>query len=624
MVRVEEAAKTKKGLLSIDNENIFSILRDSLYTEQDIVFRELIANGLDAISKRQLSTKTFTKDQAKITVRLDNEAHTLTFTDNGIGMTEKEVDRYINQIAFSGAQSFIKAQQTDDTKAEAEPETTTADNAIIGHFGVGFYSAFMYTDHVAIDTLSSTGGEPVFWDCHADMAYNMSTGHRTTPGSDVILYLNEDSPFFDKPQLILDAIKKYFIFATTPIYLDAVGFENQLVNTPEPIWELPEDQIDHQAMNEFYQDYFNDTRDPIFWLKFQSADIGVHGILFFRDTKHGTEDLDGTINIYNRGVYVGSNIPEIVPKYVNLQSGIIECDNLPLAVSRSSVKEDEQNQAMQMVNECLTQEVSIAFYKMFTEERPVYEERWPEINAFVKYGIMKDKTFSSVMAKRVIFQDIYSRYHTLDEYLETHDTVYYVSDQVEEAHYIALFKQFGLNALLFDHVIDQPLMYRYETLYPKNRFIRIDSNIDAIFKDEIDVAADPIAQNVSQKFTQVLAERLDAVTLKFTRLQEGNISCLLTNDEEARRRADMMEIYGMIDENDFREIERTTQRTLVINLDHPTIQYIANNDADNLTSTIAIKQLFDLALLSQQALDQANVEDFINRSEALIANMVQS
>lgn len=620
MSKTNKATGNKEGLLSIESKNIFTILKKWLYTEQDIVFRELISNATDATHKlSQLKGETDSSVlEGKIVVTLNLKDKCLIISDNGIGMSEEEVDKYINQIAFSGATEFINQNN------QAGKDT------IIGHFGVGFYSAFMLTDHVAIETKSYKEKIPaVRWDCRSDMSFRMKSCDKTTTGTDVILYLEEENPYLKNPELVFEIIKKYFIFSRTAIYFEAPGYDHVMVNSPAPVWKQAKTSITPEIMNVFYKEFFNDVSDPLFWIQFESIDLGVRGILFFRDTKNGTEELDGTIKVYNRGVYIGENITMLIPKFINLQSGIIECDHLPLAVSRSSIREETKNDDMiGLIYECLSQEVTIAFNNLFQNQRKTYESYWSEINAFVKYGILQDKIFASVMTRKVIFMDIYGDYYTVQEYLdkESHahpDTIYYASDALDQAHYIELFKKCNMNALLFDHVIDQPFMRKYEVLRPTLKFIRIDSNIESLFEGSISDGDDEKIKVLTDKITNALDERLGTMTLKITNLAYESISTLIINDEKSRRMSDMLEIYGFINPTDLNAKKEQAKSTLLVNLNNEIVQFILNSLNDTVTNMV-INQLYDLALMSQQALKPEDMEAFINRSESILTSSVRN
>lgn len=610
-----------KGLLSIESKNIFTILKKWLYTEQDIVFREIISNASDAIEKLSHLTekdRSIPPAEGKITVKLVPETNRLIISDNGIGMSEEEVHKYINQIAFSGATEFI-AQNNHAGK-----------DTIIGHFGVGFYSAFMLADQVAIETKSYKSGMPaVRWDCMSDMSYTMKACHKADTGTDVILCLDGKNPYLNNPGLIYESIKKYFAFSKTAIYFEAPGYKQVLVNNPSPVWKQPEATILPPDMNTFYKEFFNDVCDPLFWIQFESIDIGVRGILFFRNTRNGTEELDGTVKIYSRGVYIGENIREMVPKFVSLQNGIIECDHLPLVVSRSTIREDKQSDTMlELIFECLSQEVTIAMNTMFEKQRKTYETHWPHLNAFIKYGILNDKIFASVMTRKVIFMDIYGNYQTIQEYTSrvgtSHpDTIYYASDEIEQAHYIEIFKKCSLNALLFDHVIDQPFMHKYEVLHPNLKFLRIDSNIESLFKGILDEGDGPNVRILTEKFQRALGERLETITLKITNLEHDNISTLIINDEKSRRVSDMLEIYGLINPKDVAAKGKQAKRTLLINMNNEIVRFLLKS-SDQPATDIIINQLFDLSLLSQQSLNPEDVERFINRSESILAASIRN
>ena len=357
--------EVKQGSLSIESKNIFSILKRYLYSEQDIVFRELVSNALDAVEKRR------TMDPSRggrVDVRLDMDMGRLIIQDDGIGMTRDEVDRYINQIAFSGAEDFIKKN------AEGADQ-------IIGHFGVGFYSAFMLADRVIIETKHMEGKSPaVRWECDGEMHFIMGPGAKTETGTEVILHLPKDSPYLQAPQLVHDALCKYFQFAKTPICFHAPGFDGMAVNPAKPLWQQAKEDIDSSAMESFYQAFFQDSAPPLSWFQFSSVDLGLRGILYFRNTKNGADELDGTVKVYCRGVYVGENIPGLIPKFVNLQNGIIECDALPLVVSRGDLRNEKgqaQSEVVALVHECLVQEVAIELNDMFTKRRAEYERLWP-------------------------------------------------------------------------------------------------------------------------------------------------------------------------------------------------------------------------------------------------------
>lgn len=613
-----DTLNNQKRLLSIESKNIFSILKKWLYTEQDIVFRELISNASDAIEKRttleQQNGLEGTSPTPQISLTLDQENQRIIFSDNGIGMTESEVDRYINQIAFSGATDFINQQG--ETQAES----------IIGHFGVGFYSAFMIADHVAIETKSALpNAQAVRWDCLSDMSYEMKEGFKTDIGTDVILYLDPSSSYLQEPAKVFEIIKKYFQFLKTEIRLNAPGYDSVLINEPNPIWKRPVGQVTTEEMNTFYKEYYGDISDPLFFIPFESVDLGVKGIIFFRDTKHGAEELDGSFQVYNRGVYVGENIKKLIPKFVNLQSGIIDCTNLPLVVSRSTIRENESNNEMlHLIYETLVQEVTIALHNLF-ENRSEYERLWPHLNAFVKYAILQDKIFASVMTNKVIFQTIFGEYQTIREYLgedRENTTVYYTADSIEQAHYIEIFKRCHQNALLFDHVIDQPFLRLQESVHPNVQFVRIDSNIESLFQGSLDEEDQLRVDSLTDMIHRAIGERFGNLELKITNLEEESISTLILHDETARRMADMLEMYGLIKGTDYNLKEMQSKSTFLINLNNDIVQFVLGS-ADESQADMILNQLFDLAMMSQGTFQPDEVEGFINRSETILKAYIQ-
>ncbi len=568
-----------KGLLSIESRNIFAILKKWLYAETDVAFRELISNALDAIEKRGQESKS----SGAVTVRLDNDEKRIIISDNGIGMTQDEVHKYINQIAFSGAEDYI-------SRGEG--------GSIIGHFGVGFYSAFMLAEHVAIET-KADNSPAVRWDCTADMAYSMAECDKKDTGTDVILYLDDGSPYLTKPELITQSVKKYFALSKTPVRVGDVTVGGPLADA-----------------DALYPEMFG-REPPIFNLKFASLDIGLSGVLFFRNTRGGTEELDGKLKFYSRGVYIGDNLPGYVPKFIGLQNGIIECDDLELVVSRSGVREEDGENMAKLVSECLSQEAAIFMNDMYQNRRQDYERFWPEISAFVKYGALQDKIFASVMSRKVLFEDINGKYSTVTEHAAEKDTVFYASDKLDQAHYIGIFKRCGLNALLFDHVIDKPLLIKYSTLYPKLKFIRIDSDDGAVYGNVPEPGDDEKERLLRDKAEKALGERLGDMELRVTRLRHESVSALIVNDEQSRRMADMMEIYGFISAEDYAEREKQSKSALLLNLGNETVRFTLET-ADEAAARLVLEHLFDLALLGQQALKPEDMEGFIARTEKLL------
>jgi molecular chaperone HtpG len=627
-----------RGSLSIEESNIFAILKKWLYSEQDILFRELVSNASDAIAKRAAAEASATTGE--ITVRLDPENGSIVISDNGVGMTAEELDRYINHIAFSGASDFIKTHKGKD------------ETAIIGHFGVGFYSAFMAADKVAIHTKSHLGNaDAVYWECDADMNYSMSAGSRHEVGTEVILYVGADSAYLSDPKKLYDILKKYFVFLATPVYLDTPveEYRHALVNDPAPTWKDKSVAEDSAELAEFYKGFFDDIMNPVYCVRFESIDIGVSGMVFFRNTKNGTEEIDGSFKVYSRGVFVGENIPSLIPKFVNLQSGIIDCKNLPLVVSREGISgsgEDDGDTGggdiASLIYETLVQEVTIAMNRLFADDRDRYESLWSELNAFVKYAVIQDKVFASVMANKVLFQDIYGKFATIAEYRGqwgaegagengasengasengAHHTIYYVTDPIEQARYIEIFKQGGMNALIFDHVIDQPFLRRQEVVHPNTRFVRIDSDLESLFKGDTDSLDEQTVDILEKKLRRVIGSKLDTMRLHITNLKTDYLNMLIIHDEKSRRMADMLEMYGMIKGTDQSAKAAQSHTVLLVNMNNSVIRYAAGTDDG--VSDLLLGQCFDLALLSQGALEFDDVENFILRNEKMMELLIK-
>lgn len=620
----------RSGVLSIESKNIFSILKKWLYAEPDIVFRELISNASDAIEKLQeivgAGEHPDPGRRGRIDVIVNADARTLTIADNGLGMTARELERYINQIAFSGASDFVEKYGDQD------------EGAMIGHFGVGFYSAFMLSDHVVIQTRSHEQDEAgVRWECTDSMAYTMTPSDRRTVGTSVILELGDDSPYLKDPDLALAAIGKYFAFLRTEIYYTFVArgaeepiptsadgqdpnalYDQHLVNTPDPVWRRPASQVSTREMNAFYRDYFDDVCDPLFWIKIESVDLGLRGIVFFRDTKNATETLDGRFDVFSRGVFVEKNVAALVPKFVNLQSGIIECDDLPLVVSRSTMRgSNERGGVDELVHECLAQEVTIRLNEMFTADRATYERYWPEIGPFVKYGVLTDKIFASVMLRKVLFGNLVGQFQTVGEYLEqagaAHgSTVFYASDPIEQAVYLNVFRKSGIPALILDHIIDQPLMRSLELVTKGVHFQRLDADLATLLAGDPAAADHEQVAGLSAEFRRVLGDRLRSCTVTVARLSYPDISVLITLDEAARRVGDMKQLYGLAE--GAVTTESGVPRTLLVNLNNPLIGRLSDC-RDDTKRVLAIHQLMDLALLIQGDLGTDDIPGFIDRSE---------
>lgn len=614
----------KQGSLAIDNKNIFAILKKWLYTEEHIVFRELVSNASDAINKRKVSDD---KDfEGKIEVIVDSDKNTISIKDNGIGMTSSEIEKYINTIAFSGAKEFVDKISNSDNVLSSQG---MSNNSIIGHFGVGFYSAFMVSDYVTIESLSYIpGSKGVFWNCNSDMEFTMEDKDKSDIGTIVTLHLDENSVYLKKPELLQSILKEYFYLLPIEIVLVVNKDDTTTVNGHLNFWKDLEN-MDEENLSNFYKEFFNDPYDPIYNIKITSPDIGLQGVIFFRATRDDTRELDGEFKIYNNGVYIGSNISSLIPKFLNLQSGIIECKNLPLVVSRSDFRESENNEEniFKLIQEALVQEVAIAFNDLYENKRKQYEELWPNLNAFLKYGILQDNTLASVMTRKVIFKDNLGNYTTIGEMLNTDDRkveaeLYYTSDPISQAAYLQVFKEEDIDVLFFDHVIDQPFMRRLGMIYPNISFIRVDSQNAVIYKD---ILSEEDKQNYTQlkeSIENILQNHQGVIDVEITKLKSKSLSMLIVNDEESRRLADMLEIYGVINAQDTNQKFKQSKGKLLVNISNDVIKFVLSDPTSD-KSIFILDYLCKLAILGQDALSQKEMMVFLKNSRTLLDNYIK-
>lgn len=608
----------KIGQLNVEKNKVFSLLNKSLYSQEDIVFREIVSNSADAINKR------FDLDDINkkglIELVIDKDKSTVTVKDNGIGMTFDEVDKFINQIAFSGSKEYNDALQA-----------SNKERSIIGHFGVGFYSSFMIAKNVSIDTLSGKEHEKaVSWFCSNDMNYKQKASTKKDIGTDVTLYLTNDSKYLNDENLVKNILSKYFKLLAIPLYLtvieDSEIKSKELINSKEAFWKKI-DSMSYDELNEYYKESFNDVFDPCLSMKFQSLDLGIRGIIFFRKTRNETSELDGTFKIYNNGVFIGENIKQIIPKHINLQSGIIECSNLPLVVSRAEFRdESEENEIFSLIREAISQEIVIFLNDLFTNHREKYEACWEDLNAFVKYSILVDKTFASVLTRKVLFKNIEDKYLTLNEFMDSKETninkqIYYTSDPYEQSYYFEIFRKCSLDLLQFDHVIDKPFMQRLNLLFPKIEFTRIDSVSVNIFKGEIEDKDKIQASKIETVIEKTLGPKIKYFELEISKLSHQDIHLIILNDENSRRFSDMMEIYGLMNPDEKEKILAQSKAKLLVNLNSPIIKYLGKSD-DLAKIDFITNYLFNLALMGQNALDIGQTGNFVSQSELLLTNYI--
>ena len=673
----------KHGSLSINSDNIFPIIKKWLYSDHDIFYRELVSNGCDAITKLKkldmMGEYTLPDDyEAKVEVRVNPTEKTLKFIDNGLGMTADEVEEYINQIAFSGATDFLEKYKDKSN-----------DDQIIGHFGLGFYSAFMVADEVHIDTLSyQDGATPVHWECDGGTEFDMKDGSKTTVGTEITLFLNEDCLEFANEYRAREVLTKYCSFMPTEIYLvnetaepeyetilpeektdkDTVietiieeakteekeneNGEKEVVevsprteklkilkrpvpiNDPHPLWTKHPNECTDDDYKEFYRNVFHDYKEPLFWIHLNmDYPFNLKGILYFPKINTEYDSIEGTIKLYNNQVFIADNIKEVIPEFLMLLKGVIDCPDLPLNVSRSALQNDG---FVKKISEYITKKVADKLTGMCKTDKESYEKYWDDISPFIKFGCLKDEKFCDRMNDYILFKDINDKYMTLpellkekeaeakdentddnadntDEQKDTRETIYYVTDKNQQGQYIRMFKESDMNAVILDHNIDTSFITQLEQRNQNYKFMRIDADVTDALKEEVSEEEMKSAlDTLTETFRAALGkENLD---VKVEKLKDASISSMITLSEEGRRMQDMMKMYNMygMDPSMFGGNE-----TLILNVNNKLVQYILDHkNGDHVP--MFCKQLYDLALLSNQPLSPEAMTAFINRSNEVM------
>lgn len=657
---------TEQGNLTMNSENMFPIIKKWLYSDHDIFFRELISNGCDAITKLKklelMGETSIDPDQElRIDVTVNAENKTISFSDNGLGMTADEVKKYINDIAFSGAADFLNTYKDKATEDQ-----------IIGHFGLGFYSAFMVADKVTIDTLSwQDGAEAVHWESEGGVSFTLSAGDRAERGTTVTLYLADDSVQFANEWRAREILDKYCAFMPFPIYLTDAGKKPQEpetvknadgtetvkepeapkpLNDTEPLWLKTPSACTDEEYKAFYRKVFRDYKDPLFWIHLNmDYPFNLKGILYFPKLNLETEPAEGIVKLYSNQVFIADNIKEVIPEYLLLLKGVIDCPDLPLNVSRSALQNDG---FVKKISDYITKKVADKLTGMFNVERESYEKYWGDIHPFIKYGCLKDSKFSDKMKKAIIYKDLDGKYTSLDEYLEAHgktekkeeavseDTadapketegdaekaseeayqdkrtvIYYVTDPALQATYVQMFRKEGLNALLFDHAIDEPFVTHLEQQYPDYKFCRIDSAVDKAFTEEM---SEEEAKAQTEQLTEFFRKSLNDDKLKVgvQRFKDASVASMMTLSEESRRMNEMMKMYGL------NEAELPTEQTLILNSGNELVQYLMAHPKSKNAVLIA-EQLYDLALLGHRTLTPEEMTRFVAGSQALMAQLIK-
>ena len=669
--------KNIKGSLSINSENIFPIIKKWLYQDHDIFYRELISNGCDAVTKlKKLALmgeyNTPSDEKYRIDVTVDPDEKTITFSDNGLGMTEEEVNNYINQVAFSGAADFLEKYKD---KAN--------EDQIIGHFGLGFYSAFMVADKVTIDTCSyKADAVPVHWESEGGTEFSITRGDRDGHGTDIKLYLNEDSLEFCNEYKAYEVITKYCSFMPVEIYLhdvkreeedakkaakkaeerakaiekgktesdsadeEPVKNEPRPLNDTNPLWNENPSQVNEEQYKEFYRKVFNDYKEPLFWIHLNmDYPFNLKGILYFPKVNTQYDNLEGKIKLYNNQVFIADNIKEVIPEYLMLLKGVIDCPDLPLNVSRSALQNDG---FVKKISDYITKKVSDKLSGMFKTDRENYEKYWDDISPFIKYGCIKDTKFGEKMKDAIIMKDLSGKYLKLSEYLDTNSlseakdengesvqaetiepeaceaenndnkseekkNVYYVTDENEQGQYIRMFKEAGLNAVILNQVIDTPFISFMEQKNENIDFVRIDSDLTKDFKDEGEISEDE--QKSNDKLCEIFKTALgnDKLDIKVEKLKDTAVASMMTMSEEGRRMQEMMKMYAMYGMGDI----KNDDQTLVINANNELVKRLLIEENEEYKKDIAI-QLYDMALLSRGGLSQERMTEFIKRSQKLM------
>lgn len=649
----------KQGSLSINSENIFPIIKKWLYSDHDIFIRELISNGCDAITKlKKLALMgDFEENEGeeyKVEIYASAKDKTLTFVDNGIGMTAEEVDKYINQIAFSGATDFINKYKD-----------KTNDDQIIGHFGLGFYSAFMVADKVTIETCSyQKDAKPVFWECDGGTDFTMSESDDDTRGTAITLYLNEDCYEFANEYRVKEIIQKYCAFMPYNIYfinedtmedkdeekvIEVPNDEDELVgdNTAEaasgdaadskadekkapqplndtnPLWmKNPKDCTDEEYID-FYQKVFLDFKKPLFWIHLNmDYPFNLKGILYFPKINTQYDQLEGTIKLYNNQVFIADNIKEVIPEFLLLLKGVIDCPDLPLNVSRSALQNDG---FVKKISDYITKKVADKLSGMCKTDKENYEKYWDDISPFIKFGCLRDDKFCDKMTDYMLFKDLNGKYLTLPEYLEEgkekyENKVFYVSDEQAQSQYINMFKEEGMNAVYLTHNIDNPYITHLEAKNENVKFMRIDADLADNFVGEA------LSEEQTKEYTDKLTETFKKATgkeklnVKVENLKNEAVSSMLTMSEDSRRMAEMMKAYSMGGAMDASMFGGEGE-TLVLNANNKLVKYVLDNPDGEYTDTICC-QLYDLAVLANKPLSSEEMTAFVTRSNEILGLLI--
>ena len=676
----------KKGTLSIDSENIFPIIKKWVYSDHDIFVRELVSNGCDAITKLKkldmMGEYELPEDyKPKIEVIVNPEEKTMKFIDNGLGMTAEEVKEYITQIAFSGATQFLEKYKD-----------KTTDDEMIGHFGLGFYSAFMVADEVQIDTLSyKEGAKPVHWASQGGTEYEMQEGNKTTVGSEITLFLNEDSLEFANEYRAREVLERYCSFMPVEIFLSKANAEPEydtideddvldtdtvvehiteepkegeegepkkkakIVRRPvsisdtHPLWTKNPSECTKEDYIDFYRKVFMDYKEPLFWIHLNmDYPFNLKGILYFPKINTEYDSIEGKIKLYNNQVFIADNIKEVIPEFLMVLKGVIDCPDLPLNVSRSALQNDG---FVNKVADYISKKVADKLNGMFKTDRENYEKYWDDISPFIKFGCLKDEKFGEKMKNSMLYKNLDHKYMTLEDIIkeakgeeadaakteeakaeetktdaeeskdadakeEEKTRIFYVTDEVQQSQYINMFKAQGQDAIILTHNIDSAFITYLEQKHQEVQFLRIDADVHDSLKDEVAEDEKEEFQKTTDSLVEIFRKELgnEKLDVKVEKLKDENVASMAVLSEENRRMQEMMKMYGMggMDASMF-----GSQATLVLNANHPLVQFLVTNK-DSKNVSIICKQLYDLAMLAHKPLSPEEMTAFVKRSNDIM------
>ncbi len=624
---------TEKGNLSIHSENIFPIIKKWLYSDHDIFVRELISNACDAITKLKRLNSLGEADlkgntDFEVKVILDKTARTLKFIDNGIGMTDEEVKKYINQIAFSGAEDFLNNYKDKGDKDQ-----------IIGHFGLGFYSAFMVADRVTIETLSyKPDATAVVWNCEGGTEFEMEVGSKGQRGTEITLHLGEEGEDFISEHAIRSTIEKYCSFMPYPIYFDEADKEPEkdeegniivseikALNDIQPLYLKQPNSCTDEEYKDFYKKTFNDFKDPLFWIHLNmDYPFNLKGILYFPKLSTEFDTIEGRIKLYNSQVFVADNIKEVIPEFLLLLKGVIDCPDLPLNVSRSFLQNDGFTRK---ISDYITKKVADKLNGLFKTEREGFEKFWDDISPFVKYGLIKDNKFYEKVESIILYKTTEDKYVTAQEYLEQHTgkldkQVYYVSDPIQQAQYIKMLKEHEVEAVILDHSIDSAFISHMEMKKEDIHFKRVDSDISDLMKDAEEATDEETGSKENELVTKVFKKALNKEEFKIQleSLKIEDVAGMIILSEDSRRMQDMMKRYGM---GGFNPGMMPNEEILVLNKKHSLIRYVLEHgDKETELLDLIAQQVYDLAVLSHKTLAPEAMTNFIKRSNEIMKQMI--